>query len=416
MKIAYYLTSILILSFLLAIGIGAQEDNAPKIVFEYVDGSPIEGSITFDSLAWHRITNRIDPPLGNDRFIVEIDSATGEFLKVLSVPIGAGNLKWNDIGYFSYSLSVGANVLQAQARLATGKSALVPILNGSLVIADNNLDEILRIGDVDMPLDPHEITFLPNGNFMFYSTQAMDIPDDFHRCLEPPCVLLYQNMHEMTLDGDIVRTWDMRDYYAPEDLPPSLNSDEFQPRLRGYPDAPEVVDHTHMNTINLVPDGGLLLSSRQFSDVLLLDYETGEEVWHIGGPSDPYNEFTFINDPFDGFSNQHTPTILPNGNLLVYDNGNSRNHNSTRVAEYALNIQNRTATLVWSYAPPEDDHFSETRGSAQRMPDGNTLINWVGRNPNIEIISPAGDVVLRITLPEHHSSYRAFYYPVGVGR
>src|SRR5690606_1178007 len=112
-----------------------------------------------------------------------------------------------------------------------------------------------------------------------------------------------QNMHEMTLEGDLVRTWNLLDYYAPDDLPPSLNSDEYQPRARGIAGAPEVVDHTHMNAVTLAPDGDLLLSSRQFSDVLRIDYETGSVVWRIGGPSDPYSEFTFIDDPFSGFSN-----------------------------------------------------------------------------------------------------------------
>ena len=412
MKFIRYMILPLLCGLMMVGGVRAQESSGPEIAFEYLQDDPIEGRITFDSIPFNLLITRAIPPLGADRWVVEIDSATGELINVVSFPIAGGNFKWHPEGFYSYSFSEAATVLEAQQRLAAGESALVATLNGSLAVTDEDLNRILAIGDIDMPLDAHELTFLPNGNIVFYSTQVMDIPDDFHRCLEPPCVLLYQNMHEMTLDGEIVQTWDLRDYFALEDLPPSLMSDEFQPRANGYDDAPEVVDHTHMNTITLAPDGDLLLGSRQFSDVMRLDYETGEVVWRIGGPSDPYNEFTFIDDPFDGFSSQHLPHLMENGNLLLYDNGNARNHNSTRVAEYELDIENRTATLVWSYAPPEGDYFSETRGSAQRLPNGNTLINWVNRNPgNIEIITPDGEVILQITLPEHHSSYRAFYYP-----
>jgi hypothetical protein len=406
-----HLALILTICLLMTSTAAAQDDSAPDITFEYVSGTPIEGRITFDSLAFNRLIQRIDPPLGADRWIVELDSATGEFINVISAPVAAGNFKWHEAGYYSYGYSEPATMLEAQTRLRSGEGVLVATLNASFVVTDDDLNQLLHIGDINMPLDPHELTFLPNGNFAFFSTQVMDIPDDFHRCQEPPCVLLYQHMHEMNLDGEIVRTWDLRDYYAPEDLPPSLNSDEYQPRAAGYPDAPEVVDLTHMNTITITPDGDLLLGSRQFSDVMRLDTDTGEIIWRIGGPSDPYNEFTFVDDPFDGFASQHLPTILPNGNLLLFDNGNARNHNSTRVVEYELDVENRSATQVWAYAPPEGDYFADTRGSAQRLPDGNTLINWVDRNPNIEIVTPEGEVVLQITLPEHHSSYRALWYP-----
>lgn len=407
------LTLIVLIATLAGSGIiAAQDDPVPIASFEYLQDTPLEGRILLDSLDFNRISMGQAPATGNDRFIVELDSATGEIVKQIAPSIAAGNFQYHPVGYYSYSFSAPLTMIQARARVQSGQSPLVALLNSTLIVTDEDLNEVVRFGSVAMPLDPHELTFLPNGNLVFFSSQLMEIPDDFHRCLEPPCTLLYQNMHEATLDGDIVRTWDLRDYFALEDLPESLYSDEYQPRARGYVDALEVVDHTHMNAITLAPDGDLLLSSRQFSDVLRLDYETGEIVWRIGGPGDPYNQFTFVDDPYDGFSNQHLPHLLPNENLLLYDNGNARNDHSTRVAEYALDVENRTATLVWSYAPPEGDYFSETRGSAQRLPDGNTLINWVDRNPNIEIVTPAGDVVLQITLPQNHSSYRALYHPV----
>jgi hypothetical protein len=61
--------------------------------------------------------------------------------------------------------------------------------------------------------------------------------------------------------------------------------------------------------------------------------------------------------------------MLANGNILVFDNGASRNH--SRVIEFVPETQE----IVWEYtgAPP-DSFFSFNISGAQRLPNGNTLI------------------------------------------
>jgi hypothetical protein len=66
---------------------------------------------------------------------------------------------------------------------------------------------------------------------------------------------------------------------------------------------------------------------------------------------------------------QHQPTLLDNGNMLVFDNQGLKNVSSV------LEIDPVTREILWSYRGGKDGAFySETCGSCQRLPNGNTLI------------------------------------------
>jgi hypothetical protein len=98
----------------------------------------------------------------------------------------------------------------------------------------------------------------------------------------------------------------------------------------------------------------------------------------MGGSKSINNQFTFANDKIDefsGFSHQHSATILPNGNLLLYDNGNLKPNRYSRAVEYSINESSRVVTKVWEYRSTPDI-FMPSLGSVYRLPNGNTLINW----------------------------------------
>ena len=70
---------------------------------------------------------------------------------------------------------------------------------------------------------------------------------------------------------------------------------------------------THVNSIERIPDGGLLFSSRNTSTIGIVDPPSddgpGALRWRFGQPE---------------ISHQHHATWLPNGRVLVYDNGMHR--------------------------------------------------------------------------------------------
>ncbi len=87
---------------------------------------------------------------------------------------------------------------------------------------------------------------------------------------------------------------------------------------------------------------------------------------------------------------QHHPTLLENGNILLFDNGQQRSQ--------IVEIDPLTFEVVWRYAP-KGGFLSRFRGSAQRLPNGNTLITESDRGYVFEV-SPDHEIVWRYANPD----------------
>jgi len=120
--------------------------------------------------------------------------------------------------------------------------------------------------------------------------------------------------------------------------------------------------------------GNILVSMRTISAIGILDPAEGRFVW-MWGPNN--------------LSLQHHPTLLANGHILIFDNGRS--------ASQIVEFDPLTDTVVWRYAPVEG-FFSETRGSVQRLANGNTLITESDPGVAFEITAD-GETVWRYNNP-----------------
>jgi hypothetical protein len=174
-------------------------------------------------------------------------------------------------------------------------------------------------------------------------------------------------------------------------------------------------DYAHLNSFQLLPDGDLLASFRHLSAVLRIatyahdGYTPGEVEWRLGGRD---SDFTFVDDPYGGPCAQHTASLLPNGHVLVFDDGSgpvagnlcvdqADAHGPTvarpqsRVAEYALDPAAGTATLVWSYAPP--GWYTWFMGSARRLANGDTLVGWADETRALSTeVAPDGTLLWQL--------------------
>jgi hypothetical protein len=190
-------------------------------------------------------------------------------------------------------------------------------------------------------------------------------------------------------------------------------------------------DYAHINSIQVLPDGDVVASFRHLSAVLRIattahdGYQPGDIVWRLGGRK---SDFTFVDDPYGGPCAQHTATQLANGNVLVFDDGSGllagdlcvdpadpdgppHDRPQSRVAEYALDTSDGTATLVWSYTPA--GWYSWFMGSARRLDNGDTLIGWAADTRALaQEVGRHGDALwqLRLAAPKPTPppiSYRA---------
>ena len=156
---------------------------------------------------------------------------------------------------------------------------------------------------------------------------------------------------------------------------------------------PFIADLDHPNSIDFDLDGGLIVSYRDLSAVVKVDRRTHKIAWQLGGIQ---NQFTFVNDPLGGFDGQHSARVLPNGHLLIFDNGWTHSPPTSRAVEYAIDTVSRTATMVWQYSssPPI---FNDFTGSVQRLANGNTLVAFT-RKGIVDEVSPDGALLSRTTL------------------
>jgi hypothetical protein len=160
-------------------------------------------------------------------------------------------------------------------------------------------------------------------------------------------------------------------------------------------------DLFHLNTITILPDtplgkedrrfraGNLLICFRNVNQIGILDRDTKEPLWAWGEGTLEW---------------PHHPTMLDNGNILIFDNGSFRKY--SRVLE----IDPVTETIVWDYVgDPPESFFSYGRGSAQRLPNGNTLVCEGDRARVFEITSD-GEVVWEWVNPRTKDGRRVKIY------
>jgi len=143
-------------------------------------------------------------------------------------------------------------------------------------------------------------------------------------------------------------------------------------------------DYDHLNTVAVLPDtplgrrdgrfaaGNIMTCLRNNNLIVILDGNMKRVQWAWGR---------------DELDLPHMPTMLENGHILVFDNGNIRKW--SRVIE----VDPVTDKIVWEYkADPPEDFYSGQRGSAQRLPNGNTLICESSKGRAFEI-TPEGEIV-----------------------
>ena len=167
----------------------------------------------------------------------------------------------------------------------------------------------------------------------------------------------------------------------------------------------------HMNAIKLDTDGQILLSSRHLSEITKINYQTGEKIWRLGGK---HNQFTFINDDFNGPSNQHDIQPLGDNHYSIFDNGNQHSPQISRAVEWEIDTVAMTATVVWEQRNIEsNNNFSHYMGNYQRLYNGNRLINWAASNGLTKLateVTPEGDKTLEFKFEDDDDVYRIFKY------
>tara|TARA_R110002050_G_scaffold300769_1_gene472382 strand:+ start:8014 stop:9651 length:1638 start_codon:yes stop_codon:yes gene_type:complete len=210
----------------------------------------------------------------------------------------------------------------------------------------------------------------------------------------------------------------------------------------------------HANSIQYNEDlDEIILSSRQMNEIYIIDHSTtiSESASHIGGTHNKGGDFIYRwgnpiayrqgSESDQKLFGQHTAHWIPSsytdgGKILLYNNGNGRTpaFSTIDIINPEKDINNNyiytsgtaygPSLIDWQYTDsPSTDLFSRIMSSAQRLPNGNTLICdadsgyffevdnnnlkvWEYKNPQ----TTSGIIISQGDIAESNLTFRAFKY------
>jgi hypothetical protein len=238
-----------------------------------------------------------------------------------------------------------------RVRLADdGKSVLYNAASVSGDPADNS--ELVRVAldgseqsSIPVPLLAHDFVELPDGTLAAIVVEYRDFEGT---------PLRGDTIVEVGLDGTLTTVWSAWDCFDPAEV---LGDDV----AHGW---------TFANALDYdAAEDAYYLGMRNFSSITKINRSSGECEWVLGSSASTI-EFAAGSARF---LHQHQFEVLGD-HILVFDNEGARGDES-RVLEYVLDLEQNTATEVWSYtADPSVSSF--VLGEPTRLVDGGTFINW----------------------------------------
>lgn len=216
--------------------------------------------------------------------------------------------------------------------------------------------EIQNILDLDNYAFNNHVFEKPNGNFL------ITVSDPTQSTIRDIILELDRN------SGTIINTWDLKESLDvarrawPTDQS-NQNTDWFQANGVFYDERDNsivvsgrtqgVVKLTQNNEVVWIVaphrDWGTSGSGQELTPLLLqpLD-EQGNPIYNS-----EVLEGTSNHPDFEWSWYQHSPVVLPNGNLLLFDSGNNRNYSPfqlySRFVEYKINPEDRTIQQIWNF-------------------------------------------------------------------
>jgi len=226
----------------------------------------------------------------------------------------------------------------------------------------------------------HDIEQTPDGRLLLLTFEKRIVPE-----IHVSIPTRDDHLTLLDTDGNVVESHSMLEAIRRASALFSLH--DMQPfTIGGKP----FIDLLHSNSVewmrrkelvgrNPIYDlGNILVCFRHQNRIAVFNWKRNKVIWSWG----------------DGeLSGPHDAQVLEDGHILLFDNGLGRN------ASRVLEIDPPSGRIVWQYsASPPRAFFSESKGSAQRLPNGNTLIAESDKGRAFEV-TPDGKVVWEYVSP-----------------
>lgn len=251
---------------------------------------------------------------------------------------------------------------------------------------------------------------LPSGyhhdQFVMEDGNILVLTFDFYSgTVEDMCVLLDANT------GEILKSWDYKKV-LPQDVAGSGSQDAH--------------DWFHNNAVWYDRKTNSLSFSGRHQDVVInIDYDTGELNWVLGDPEgwpqDMVDSYFFTpvgEGEFDWQYEQHACVVLPDGDIMLFDNGHFRaknkenylpnGQNFSRGVRYRIDTEKMTIEQVWQYGKERGaEFFSPYICNVEYYNEGHYLVHSGGIGyENGETCE--GMAVMKVMQPEFKDSVFTF--------
>jgi len=166
-----------------------------------------------------------------------------------------------------------------------------------------------------------------------------------------------------------------------------------------------MLDYFHVNSIDPLPNGDLLISSRNTWAAYLVSEATGDVLWTLGG-----KQSSFTLGAGAKFAWQHDVEEQPDGTITVFDNEAAPAVSTqSRILDIAINTTTNTATLVRELTHPGKPILSASQGDIQPLTNGDLFVGW-GQAGDVSEFSAADALTFDMAFATPANSYRAYRY------
>jgi EmrB/QacA subfamily drug resistance transporter len=201
--------------------------------------------------------------------------------------------------------------------------------------------------------------------------------------------------------GKLLYTWNASDHIP-------LSESKTQPPTNGFG-----YDAYHVNAVQILGNGQMLVSMRNTSAIYLVNIKTGKIIWTLGGKG---SDFQIPKDA--EFEWQHDAQLRGNtvsmfDDHCCYITGAGVYLSATgpsRGLELKLDPKNHTVKRLAQYYLFGTTVHSEYMGNLQILPNGERFVGW-GQAPFFSLYSKTGKLLFDAALPDPDMSYRAYVQP-----
>ncbi len=316
-------------------------------------------------------------------------------------------------------------------------NGLTQLRNGNLLFGDGSTGAIYEVNMLGEIIDSwslqgygfhHHVIEKPNGNFL------VTVNDPNKATVEDVIIEIDRT------SGQIITVWDLN--YSldntrrawPTDLA-DLNIDWFHANAIEYSTTDNeiivsgrtqgIVKLNNQNEVSYIlaphKDWGTAGNGQDLSQFLLTpldnqDLPISDDDVLLGNSNHPDFEWPWY---------QHSPILLPNGNIMIFDNGDNRNYVNfgpySRAVEYEIDEINKTIKQVWSYGKNRgQETYSRIVSKVSYIPGKESILFTPGASvPNgtaggkvVEVDYTTKDVLFEATITPPNNVFNITFHNV----